>query len=138
MSDMPRVRSATPFGVGAGSAGGAGSLQAPVLTSPSAGTPTSDGATSAGVTTDQGSGRLYWAVVTNGGSATNAQIIAASGGNIVAAAGAKGNQVVNAKGAQTIATITGLTTATTYQILYLHVNALSQESNQASVSLTTA
>lgn len=114
--------------------GGGPASVAPILTAPNAGTPTSSGTTNATVVTDQGSGRLYWAVVTNGGAATNAQIKAGAGGNIVVA----GSQQVNAKGTQTVASITGLTTATTYQILFLHSNAMSQDSNQASVSLTTA
>lgn len=125
-----------PDRLGFDSAGTAGkpASYAPIISSPNAGTPTSSGTTNATVVSDQGSGRLYWAVVTNGGSATNAQIKAGTGGNIVVA----GNQQVNASGTQTVSSITGLTTATTYQILFLHVNPSSQDSNQASVSLTTA
>lgn len=111
---------------------------APVLSSPSAGTPTSTGSTGQAVTTDQGSGTLYWGVVTNSGAATNAQLKAGTGGNLVGTAGNHGSLTVNASGAQAPGTITGLTTATTYQILYLHTNPMSQDSAQASVSLTTA
>lgn len=110
----------------------------PVLSSPNAGTPTSTGSTGQAVTTDQGSGTLYWGVVTNAGSATNAQLKAGTGGNLVGTAGNHGALTVNAKGVQSPGTITGLTTATTYQILYLHTNPQSQDSAQASVSLTTA
>lgn len=118
--------------------GGQQAVQAPILSAPSAGTPTSTGSTGQAVTTDQGSGRIYWGVVTNGGSATNAQLKAGAGGNLVGTATNFGNFQVNAKGVQAPGTITGLTTATTYQILYLHTNPQSLDSAQASVSLTTA
>jgi hypothetical protein len=85
------------------------------------------------VTTDEGNGTLYWAVVTNIGSATDAQIKAGSGGDIVAA----GNQAVSATGAQTVASITGLVPGTLYQIKFLHADAAANDSNQASVNLTT-
>lgn len=129
---MSRDRPSRPSLNGASNA--ANSSPAPVLSSPNAGTPSSSGTANATVSSTQGSGRLYWAVVTNGGSATNAQIRAGTGGNIVVA----GNQAVNASGTQTVVSITGLTTATTYQILFLHTNPSSQDSNQASVSLTTS
>jgi hypothetical protein len=79
-------------------------------------------------------GTLYWAVVTNAGSCTDAQLIAGSGGNIVA--GKADSQAVVTVGAQTIANITGLTAATTYQVKYLQVQS-ALNSAQASVSLTT-
>lgn len=109
---------------------------APTLSAAADGTPTSDGSTGAGVTTDEGNGTLYWAVVTNAGSCTDAQLKAGSGGNIVA--GVAGNQAVSASGAQVIADITGLTAATTYQIKFLHRDAAGNDSAQASVDLTTA
>lgn len=109
---------------------------APTLSSASAGTPTSDGCTGAGVTTNQGNGTLYWAVVTNGGSCTDAQLKAGAGGNIVA--GKAGSQAVSSSGAQVISSITGLSASTTYQIKYLQTNASAQDSSQASVSLTTS
>lgn len=117
---------------------GQAAVAAPILSSPNAGTPTSGGSTGQAVTTDQGSGRIYWGVVTNAGSATNAQLKAGAGGNLVGTATNFGNFQVNAKGAQAPGTITGLTTATTYQILYLHTNPQSLDSAQASVSLTTS
>lgn len=123
------------FGAGGG-AGGGSSTTIPLLTSPGAGTPTSSGTTNAVVTSNVGSGRLYRGCVTNGGSATNAQLIAGTGGNLVAAS--CGSQQINASGVQTISSITGLTTLTTYQILTLVVAGDNQVSNQASVSLTTA
>jgi hypothetical protein len=115
--------------------GGSASPGAPLLSLAIDGDPTSDGTVAAGVTTDQGTGRLYWAVVTNAGSCTDAQLKAGSGGNIVA--GKAGNQVVGTDGALTIATITGLTAATTYQIKFLQTNGNGLDSAQASVDLTT-
>jgi hypothetical protein len=109
---------------------------APVLSSPTAGTATSGGSTGAGVTTDTGNGTLYWAVVTNGGSCTDAQLKAGAGGNIVA--GVAGSQAVSGTGAQTIANITGLSASTTYQIKFLQTSGAAVDSSQASVSLTTA
>ena len=111
---------------------GGGSIPASILTAPSVGTATADGCTGANVTTNQIGGTLYWAVVTNGGSCTDAQLIAGAGGNIVS--GKAGNQAVVAPVKQTIADITGLTGSTTYQIKFLQVNN-STNSVQASVSL---
>lgn len=107
----------------------------PILSAAIDGTPTLDGCTGAGVDTDEGNGVLYWAVVTNGGSCTAAQLKAGTGGNIVA--GAVGNQVVSAIGSQTISDITGLSAATIYQIKFLQRDAGGNDSAQASVDLTT-
>lgn len=112
-----------------------GDSTAPVLSSPSAGTPTSTGTTNATVSTDEGNGTLYWAVVTNTGSATDAQLKAGSGGNIVA--GVAGSQAVSGTGTQTVSSITGLAVGTLYQIKFLHTDAAANDSNQASVNLTT-
>lgn len=108
---------------------------APTLSAASAGTPTTDGATGAGVTTNESGGTLYWAVVTDGGSCTDAQLKAGSGGNIVS--GKAGSQSVVASGAQSLSAITGLSAGTTYQIKYLHRDASGNDSSQASVSLAT-
>lgn len=105
------------------------------LTSATDGTPTDDGATDAGVTTDTGNGVLYWAVVTDGGEATDAELEAGAGGDIVP--GVAGNQEVETDGAQTIADIEGLETGTTYQIKFLQRDRTGNASAQASVSLTT-
>ncbi len=110
-------------------------VTAPALTSPTDGTPTPTGATNATVDTDVGNGTLYWAVVTNAGSCTNAQLKAGTGGNIAAQGG---SQAVSGTGTQTVASITGLTTATAYQIKFLHTSAGGSDSAQASVDLTTA
>lgn len=122
------------FGKGIGAAGSP-RPDTPILSSPNAGSPTVDGTVGANVTTNQQAGRLFWAVVTNAGSCTDAQLKAGSGGNIVA--GKAGSQAVGNSGVQTIATITGLTTATTYQIKFLHSNVDSKDSAQSSVDLTT-
>lgn len=107
---------------------------APVLSSASAGTPTTTGTTGAAITTNCGSGTLYYGLVTNGGSCTNAQLIAGTGGNLVA--GTTGNQAVSATGAQSF-NISGAAGSTTYQIKTLHV-VQGAQSNQGSVSLTTS
>jgi hypothetical protein len=52
-------------------------------------------------------------------------------------AGSTGNQAVTASGTQTVASIGGLTTATTYQIKFLVVAGNGVTSAQASVNLTT-
>ncbi len=116
---------------------GAGGTEAPapILSNPNAGTANGTGTTNALVDTTSVTGRLYWVVVTNGGSCTDLQLIAGSGGNIVA--GVAGNQVVNTTGTQTVAVITGLSALTTYQIIFLQLNGGSKFSNQSSVTLIT-
>jgi len=129
-SRRSRTRDTVVFGVSVKSGGGAAYV--PLLTVAADGTPTSDGATGASVDTDTGNGRLYWAVVTDGGSATTGQIKAGTGGNIVAA----GNQAVTASGTQTF-NITGLSAATQYQIKTVQMSAANIDSAQASVGLLT-
>lgn len=106
----------------------------PVLSAATLGTLTDVGGVPT-VTTDTGNGTLYYAVVTNGGSATNAQIKAGTGGNIVA--GKASSQAVVSTGVKTFSAVTGLTANTTYQILYLQTSAGGSDSNQASYSFTT-
>jgi len=106
----------------------------PSLSAATDGTPTSDGATDAGVTTDIGNGTLFWVVVTNGGAATNAEIVAGAGGDIVA--GIAGYQAITATGAQAF-DITGLTAATDYEIIMLQITEDVVYSAQAEVALTT-
>lgn len=108
---------------------------APTLSNPQDGTPTSDGATGASVDSNEGNGTLYWAVLTDGGSCTNAQLKAGSGGNIVA--GKAGNQAVSASGTQTIPNITGLTAGTNYELVWLQRDAAGNDSSQATTGLTT-
>lgn len=115
--------------------GGEEDETAPSLSSAQDGTPTSEGTTGAGVTTDEGNGTLYWAVVSDGGSCTDTQLKAGSGGNIVT--GVAGNQAVSGTGAQVIGDITGLDAATAYQIKFLHRDTAGNDSSQASVDLTT-
>ena len=107
----------------------------PTLSNPSFGTATSDGCTGANVSTNEANGTLYWAVVTDGGSCTTAQLKAGSGGNIVS--GKAGNQSVSTLGAQTIIDITGLSASTTYQIKFLQTDITPADSGQVSVNLTT-
>lgn len=116
-------------------AGTEGGGSAPVLTGPTTGTATQTGCVSATVTTDESGGTLYWAFVTNGGSCTDAQLIAGSGGNIISSV--KGSQAVASLGVQTLGTINGLQPNTTFQIKYLHRDSDTNNSNQASASLTT-
>ncbi len=105
----------------------------PALTNAADGTPTSDGATGSSVDTDVGNGTLYWVVVTDGGSATDSQIKAGSGGDIVVA----GSQSVSGTGTQTIGDIEGLEAATDYEIMFLQTNSLGSDSAQATVALQT-
>ena len=109
-------------------------ITAPALTDPTDGTPTAEGAEDATVDTDVGNGALYWAVVSDGGECTDAQLKSGSGGDIEAA----GAQGVSGTGTQTVAEITGLESATAYQIKFLHTSAGGSDSAQASVDLTTA
>ena len=120
--------------VGAGSVSNIGPF--PVLSALNPGTIGATSLTNATVLTDTFGGTLYMVVVTNGGSATAAQIIAGAGGNIVA--GAAANAVVVSGALQTIASITGLTTATTYQLLALQVSGAGLQSSQVSKTFTTA
>lgn len=113
-----------------------GDFTAPTLSSPQDGTPTADGTTGPGVSTNEANGTLYWAVLTNGGSCTDAQLKAGSGGNIVA--GKAGNQAVSGTGAQVTADITGLSASTDYELVWLHRDAAGNDSAQATVGLTTA
>jgi hypothetical protein len=115
--------------------GGAADTTPPTLSSANDGTPTTQGCTGASVSTDEANGTLYWAVVTNGGSCTDAQLKAGSGGNIVS--GKAGNQAVSGTGTQTIATITGLNSNTSYDIKFLHSDAAANDSSQASADLAT-
>jgi hypothetical protein len=95
--------------------------------------------TNATVLTNRNSGKIYMVVVTNGGVATDAQIIAGSGGNIVA--GAASSVAVAAGALQTVASITSLTTATTYQLIALQVDGdgtNGTHSLQRQVTFTTA
>ena len=114
-------------------AGGGGVL--PSLFAPQAGSATADGATNFGVSTNLGKGTLYWAIVTNAGVATNAQVIAGSGGDIVA--GKAGSQALTTAGAKLIASVTGLSAATLYQIKFVQQDAPGNISTQVSVDLTT-
>ena len=114
---------------------GSGDSTSPTLSSPQNGTETTDGATNFGVTTNEDNGTLYWAILTDGGSCTDAQLKAGSGGNIVA--GKAGTQAISSTGAKTIASVTGLSDNVDYEIVFLHRDAVGNDSSQATVGLTT-
>ena len=107
---------------------------APTLTDATAGTITTTTVVPT-VTTDESNGTLYYAVVTSGGSCTDAQLKAGGGGDIIA--GKVGNQAVTATGVQTFDAVTGLTAETDYDIKFLHRNSNARDSAQASVSFET-
>lgn len=109
----------------------------PVLSNAADGTPTSDGATGSSVDTTVGNGTLYWAVLTNGGTATDQQVKEGSGGDVVGVAGSFGAQSVSGTGTQTIGDITGLASATDYEIVFLQTNSIGSDSAQATVALQT-
>ena len=107
----------------------------PRLTTADAGTETADGTLGATVVTNEASGSLYFAVVTNGGVATNTQVVAGAGGDIVA--GKAGNAAVTVIGTQTTVAITGLSASTTYQIKFVQRDVYGNDSEQASAELIT-
>jgi predicted transcriptional regulator len=108
-------------------------VTAPALTDATDGDPTDDGTEDATVDSTVGNGTLYWAVLSDDGAATAAQIKAGSGGDIVVA----GAQGVSGTGTQTVAEITGLESGTDYEIVFLQTSAGGADSAQATVALTT-
>lgn len=137
MADRDRARrsrgDSTPFGIKQGNVSNLFAFFGPILSSPTAGTPANTSTANATVSTNTGNGTLYWAVVTDGGAATTAQIKAGSGGNIISA----GSQAVSGTGTQTIASMTGLSSGTNYQIVYVHTNSSSINSAQSQIPLRT-
>ena len=131
MTDGPFIGASGPFPTPNPSVGVA--VAVPELSSPTDGTPTSDGADDATVDTDVGNGTLYWAVVPDSGEATDAEIKGGGGDVIV-----NGSQDVEGTGTQTVAEITGLEAETAYEILFLHTNSIGSDSAQAEVGLLTA
>src|SRR5690606_5966150 len=132
MFTSPFIGSRGPFPTPNPSVGVA--VAVPALSNATDGTPTSDGTEDATVDTTVGNGTLYWAVVIDGGEATDAQIKAGSGGDIVVA----GSQAVSGTGTQTVAEIFLFEHETAYEILFLQTNSIGSDSAQASVSLTTS
>lgn len=106
----------------------------PVLSSPSMASVTATTGVPT-VTTNEGNGTLYYAVLTSGGSATDAQIKAGTGGNIVA--GKAGNQAVTTTGVQTFSAVTGLTAGTDYEVVFLQTDLAGNDSAQSQASFTT-
>lgn len=132
-SNLQQPRSLIYFG--ASGMGSGSSDRLAVLSSASIGTPAAASFLAPSVVTDLGEGILYWALVTNGGSATNDQILNGSGGNIVA--GKAGSVNVTAAGTITLSNITGLGAATTYQILYMQLNTTGNLTAQTSATGAT-
>ena len=115
--------SATALAADNDSAGVVADVTAPVLSLPTASSPT-DVQASGTVTTDEGNGTLYYYASQN--SSETAATIKASGSS----------QAVSATGVQNV-TVTGLTQETTYYIHYVHDDSSSNESNVVSSSSFT-
>lgn len=107
----------------------------PALSLADAGVPTSDGTVGANVTTDISNGTLYWAVLTDGGAATDVQIKSGAGGDIVA--GQAGSLSAEGETLLVLPDITGLEAETAYEIVFLQTNSIGSDSAQAEISLTT-
>ena len=109
----------------------------PVLTSPIDGDPTVDGTDNFGATTSKAGGRFYHAVTANAGSLTKEEVVSAvqTGASAILASG---SMAVTASGALVNATaITGLTTATNYELFYVHVDVAGNMSAVVTVALLT-
>lgn len=105
------------------------------LTSPT-GTQTGSTTATGNVTTDQGSGTLYWVVSTSATPPSVAQIQLGQD-STGAAAAASNNQPVSATGVQNISA-TGLTASTTYYAYYQQHDAAGDSTVVASASFTTS
>ena len=113
---------------------GTNDVTAPTLSSQSMDTLTNEGGVPT-VTTDESSGKLYYAVLTDAGSASDAQIKAGTGGNIVE--GKAGNKDITADGVNTFVAVTGLDAATAYEVVFLHTDAWGNDSDQVEAGFTT-
>lgn len=106
---------------------------APVLSSPTGAANGSTGATSLGVTTDEGNGTLYWGIYPSASTPSAADIVAGTGATV------SGSQAVSGTGAQVVADQTGLTAETGYKARYVHDDASTNRSNAvATATFTTA
>lgn len=109
---------------------------APALSSP-LGTETSDTTASLSVSTNTGSGTLYWVVTTASNSPSAAQVKAGQN-HLGAAATASGSQAVSSTGTKT-ASPSGLTASTQYWAHFMHEDvAGNQSAVSSSSSFTTA
>lgn len=105
---------------------------APVLSLPTGAANGQNGATSLGVTTDEGNGTLYWGIYPDASTPSAADIVAGTGATV------SGSQAVSGTGVQSVSNQTGLTTATAYKAHYVHDDAASNRSNVAtSATFTT-
>lgn len=108
-------------------------VTAPVLSSPTGAANGSTGATSLGVTTDEGNGTLYWGIYPTASTPTAADVVAGTGATV------NGSQAVSSTGAQSVTDQTGLTASTAYKAHYVHDDAASNRSNLSTSSeFTTA
>ena len=96
---------------------------APVLSSPTGAANGSDGATSLGVTTDEGNGTLYWGIYPTASTPSAADVVAGTGATV------NGSQSVSSTGAQAVSNQTGLTASTAYKAHYVHDDAASNRSH---------
>ena len=109
-----------------------GDTTAPVLTLPTGAKNGSTGATSLGVTTDEGNGTLYWGIYPTASTPSAADIVAGTGATV------NGSQAVSTTGVQAVADQTGLTASTAYKAHYVHDDAATNRSNVAtSAEFTT-
>lgn len=105
---------------------------APTLSSPTAAKDGSTGATSLGVTTNEGNGTLYWGIYPTASTPSAADVVAGTGATV------NGSQAVSTTGAQAVSDQTGLTASTAYKAHYVHDDAASNRSSVAtSAEFTT-
>ena len=98
---------------------------APVLSSPTGAANGSDGATSLGVTTDEGNGTLYWGIYPTASTPSAADVVAGTGATV------SGSQAVSATGVQAVSDQTGLSSGSAYKAHYVQDDAATSRSNLA-------
>lgn len=108
---------------------------APTLSSPSTANLT-DVSVIPRVVTDEANGTLYMVVVPDGDAPSITQIKAGQQSDGSAALDS-GNQTVTATGLQSMATVTGLTAETAYELFFVHRDAAGNDSDAATVGFTT-
>ncbi|MDK3074109.1 hypothetical protein QO034_13385 [Sedimentitalea sp. JM2-8] len=107
-------------------------VTAPILSAPTGAANGATGATTLGVTTDEGNGTLYWGIYPSASTPSAADIVAGTGATV------SGSQAVSGTGAQVVADQTGLTASTGYKAHYVHDDAAANRSNVAtSATFTT-
>lgn len=101
---------------------------APALTLPTGAKNGSDGATSLGVTSDEGAGTLYLGIYPSASTPEAEDVVAGTGAPVAT------SKTVTATGAQTFADQTGLAGSTAYKAHYVHVDT---DANLSNISTTT-